>query len=112
MDCIGGATLPQILRSLRYGAAVAASGLVAGAELDTTVFPFITRAVSLLGIDAVEMRPPRRARVWSALGELVASLDLEPLVDREVGLDGVADALGVIDLGRTRGRILVDPTPR
>jgi putative YhdH/YhfP family quinone oxidoreductase len=112
VDCVGGATLPQILRSLRYGAAVAASGLVAGAELDTTVFPFITRAVSLLGIDAVEMRPPQRTRVWSVLGEVIASLDLEPLVDREVGLDGVADALDAIGLGRTRGRILVDPTPR
>ena len=112
IDCIGGDTLPQILRSLRYGAAVAASGLVAGTELDTTVFPFITRAVSLLGIDAVEMRPSQRARVWSALGEIVPAIDLAALVDRVVGLDGVADALEAVNLGQTRGRILVDPSPR
>ncbi len=112
VDCIGGATLPQILRSLRYGAAVAASGLVAGTELDTTVFPFITRAVSLIGVDAVEMRPSQRARVWSALGEIVPAIDLASLVDRVVGLDGVADALEAVNLGQTRGRILVDPSPR
>ena len=49
VDCVGGATLQEILRSLRYGAAVAASGLVASAELTTTVYPFITRANALLG---------------------------------------------------------------
>ncbi|HET9090614.1 MAG TPA: zinc-binding dehydrogenase [Acidimicrobiales bacterium] len=61
VDCVGGDTLAQILRSLRYGAAVAASGLVAGADLVTTVYPFITRAVALLGVDVVEMDAPARA---------------------------------------------------
>ncbi|MFI5035231.1 MAG: acryloyl-CoA reductase [Acidimicrobiales bacterium] len=112
IDCVGGATLPQILRSLRYGAAVAASGLVAGAEVDTTVYPFITRAVSLLGIDAVEMASARRAVVWSTLGEVVPRVDIEPLVDREVTLERVPEGLAAIANGATRGRILVTPTPR
>jgi acrylyl-CoA reductase (NADPH) len=68
IDCVGGETLAQILRSLRYGAAVAASGLVASAELVTTVYPFITRSVALLGIDSVEATTETRERVWSALG--------------------------------------------
>jgi acrylyl-CoA reductase (NADPH) len=109
IDCVGGATLASILRSLRYGAAVAASGLVANAELATTVYPFITRSVSLLGIDSVEASSETRARVWSALGDLVSSLDLTPLVDREVALEELPGALDDVRGGKSRGRILVNP---
>jgi len=111
VDCIGGDTLHQILRSLRYGAAVAASGLVAGTELTTTIYPFITRSVSLLGIDVVEMRADARARTWRALGEAAAHIDFDDLVDREIGLEGLDDALATIRRGDSRGRILVNPAP-
>jgi acrylyl-CoA reductase (NADPH) len=111
VDCIGGDTLHQILRSLRYGAAVAASGLVAGTDLATTIYPFITRAVSLLGVDAVDASGATRMRVWAALGDIAPSVDFAPLVDRVVTLDQLADALEVIRKGETRGRILVNPTP-
>jgi acrylyl-CoA reductase (NADPH) len=110
IDCVGGDTLGQILRSLRYGAAVAASGLVAGAALTTTVYPFITRSVALLGIDVVEMRADARARMWTALGETATRLDVENLLDHEIDLEGVSHALEAIRGGATRGRILVTPT--
>lgn len=110
IDCIGGDTLHHILRSLRYGAAVAASGLVAGTDLTTSIYPFITRAVSLLGIDAVEATASTRSRVWTALGQIAHQVDLAPLVDREVSLGHVADALEIVRKGETRGRILVNPT--
>ena len=110
IDCVGGNTLHQILRSLRYGGAVAASGLVASPELTTTVYPFITRAVSLLGIDAVEAHQATRQRVWRALGEARADVDLARLVDHEVALEQLPDALDAIRHGSTRGRIVVDPS--
>jgi acrylyl-CoA reductase (NADPH) len=112
IDCIGGATLHQILRSLRYGGAVAASGLVAGTDLATTIYPFITRAVSLLGVDAVEATRDTRERVWSALGEMAPLIDFAPLIDREVTLEELNDALDVVRRGATRGRILVIPELR
>jgi acrylyl-CoA reductase (NADPH) len=111
VDCVGGSTLAEILRSLRYGAAVAASGLVANAELATTVYPFITRSVSLLGIDSVLASSATRDRVWSALGETITSVNLGPLVDREVPLEGLPGALEDVRSGKTRGRILVQPNP-
>lgn len=111
IDCVGGETLAQILRSLRYGAAVAACGLVASAELATTVYPFITRSVALLGIDSVEATTSTRERVWSALGVLAPRIDFEPLVDREVQLEDLTSALDDVRNGTTRGRILVNPTP-
>jgi acrylyl-CoA reductase (NADPH) len=111
VDCIGGETLHQVLRSLRYGCAVAASGLVAGTDLATTIYPFITRAVSLIGIDAVEATKSTRLEVWAALGDVAARIDFAPLIDRIVGLDDLPGALDVIRNGKTRGRILVNPTP-
>lgn len=111
IDCVGGAKLEQIVRCLRYGAAVAASGLVASAELAMTVYPFITRSVALLGIDSVEASAATRARVWSALGDIKESIDVAALTDREVHLEALPSALDDIRDGKTRGRILVNPTP-
>jgi putative YhdH/YhfP family quinone oxidoreductase len=107
IDCVGGDTLHQILRSLRYGAAVAASGLVASPSLSTNVYPFITRNVALLGIDAVESSAATRAAVWQLAGDIVPAIDVEPLIDSVISLDGVSEALTTIRRGATRGRILV-----
>jgi acrylyl-CoA reductase (NADPH) len=107
IDCVGGETLASILRSLRYGAGVAASGLVASAELSTTVYPFITRGVALLGIDVVNADADARSRVWTALGEIAPSVDFPLLADREVGLPDLNEALEDVRHGTTRGRILV-----
>jgi putative YhdH/YhfP family quinone oxidoreductase len=107
IDCVGGETLASILRSLRYGAGVAASGLVASAELSTTVYPFITRGVALLGIDAVNASAAARTRVWTELGEIATRVDFSVLADREIGLSGLGDALEDVRRSTTRGRILV-----
>ena len=109
IDCVGGATLQQILRSLRYGAGVAASGLVASPELHTSVYPFITRAVALLGIDAVEASRATRERVWERLGDVAPHVDFAALTDRDIALEDLDDALETIRRGATRGRILVHP---
>lgn len=107
VDCVGGATLAKVLRTLRYGAAVAASGLTGGAGLETTVYPFITRQVALLGIDSVETPGERRAAVWSRLAGDLRPADLEALVEEEVPLAAVAGALERILRGGVRGRVLV-----
>lgn len=109
VDCVGGDTLNQVLRCLRYGGAVAASGLVASADLATTIYPFITRSVALLGIDVVEAPAATRERVWTSLAETLTSATLEPLVDSIVDLAHLARAIDAIRDGKTRGRILVDP---
>ena len=109
IDCVGGETLHHILRSLRYGAAVAASGLVASPELLTNVYPFITRAVSLIGIDAVEARDTTRREVWRALGTIAPRVDFAPLIDQTVELEALSESLDKIRNAKTRGRILVTP---
>ncbi|HLX87623.1 MAG TPA: acryloyl-CoA reductase [Acidimicrobiales bacterium] len=107
VDCVGGATLALVLRSLRYGAAVAASGLTAGPELRTTVYPFITRQVGLLGIDTVRTGRGRRIEVWDHLAGDLRGAFLDTLVDSEVPLADVASALARVGRGETRGRIVI-----
>jgi putative YhdH/YhfP family quinone oxidoreductase len=109
VDCVGGATLSAVLRALRYGAAVAASGLTGGSTFESSVFPFIVRNASLIGVDTVETPIDERRRVWSTMATSFPADLLEEMVDQELGLDGLGPALARILDGRARGRMLVDP---
>ncbi len=106
IDPVGAATLPYILRTLRYGAAVAASGNTSGPALATTVFPFILRGVALLGIDSAAAPIDERRRLWGRLATDMRPRGLGEAVT-EVDLDGLATALDGILSGRARGRWIV-----
>ena len=109
VDCVGGNTLAHILRTLRYGSAVAASGLTGGTSLPATVLPFILRGVSLLGIDSVQTAIEPRRRMWDRIGSDLKPTWLDTLDTESVGLDDLAPQLDRILAGGMRGRVLVDP---
>jgi acrylyl-CoA reductase (NADPH) len=109
IDCVGGATLAEVLRTLRYGCAVAASGLTGGSAVATTVYPFIVRNAAVLGIDTVQTPITERCSVWVEMAASFPSDVLDSLVEGEVGLDGLAPVLESILAGRVRGRMLVRP---
>ena len=75
--------------------------------MPTTVFPFILRAVSLLGIDSVQCPIERRREVWARLATDLRPSTLDDLATDEVALAGVPDALERILGGGSRGRTLV-----
>ncbi len=109
VDCVGGRTLAQALRTVRYGGAVAASGLTGGNDLSTTVYPFIVRAVALLGIDTVATPIAERRACWGEMPDVFPLDRCEDMVDAEIGLDELTGALTrVLDAG-VRGRVLVRP---
>lgn len=108
VDCVGGATLGAILRSLNYGAAVAASGLTGGPQLATTVYPFIIRNVALLGIDAVQMPTAQRHATWERLANEMKSFSFESILDAEISLEEVPHYLDEVANSRVKGRILVN----
>ncbi len=103
VDTVGAATLPYVLRTLKLGAAVASSGNASGAELTTTVFPFILRGVALLGMDSANMAIEARRALWNRL-----ATDLSPrgiaVGIAEVDLAHVEPALDAIVAGKARGR--------
>ena len=96
-----------MLRTLRSGGAVAASGNTGGRDLHTTVFPFILRGVDLLGIDSVNTPIDRRRKVWQRLATDLRPPHLEESIAREVDLDDVGAVLDEIREGRVRGRVVV-----
>jgi acrylyl-CoA reductase (NADPH) len=106
VDSVGGATLPYLLRTLRYGGAVAASGNTGGAAFSTSVFPFILRGVALLGIDSAGLPIAERRRIWDRLAEDLRPRALGEAIT-EVTLDGLEPALDGILAGRARGRWIV-----
>lgn len=109
VDCVGGETLAAVLRSLRYGGAVAASGLTGGTELRTSVYPFIVRGVDLLGVDSVQTPIETRRAIWQTIGDILSDDVVDAMVAREIGLDGLGDVLRDVLSARVRGRVLVRP---
>ena len=106
MDTVGTATLPYVLRTLRLGAAVASSGNASGAELSTTVFPFILRGCALLGMDSANLPIEARRALWGRLATDLRPKDLGSGVT-EVDLEGLEAALDGIVAGQARGRWVV-----
>lgn len=106
IDAVGGATLPYVLRTVKRGGAVAASGNAGGAKLETTVFPFILRGIALLGMDSVLVPIARRREIWDRLATDLRPRELGRHVT-EVGLDDLAGALDGIVAGSARGRWVV-----
>jgi acrylyl-CoA reductase (NADPH) len=109
VDCVGGGTLAAVLRALRYGGAVAASGLTASSELQTSIYPFIVRGVSLLGVDSVQTPIDERRRIWSTIEELLPGPTVDAIVAKEVGLHELRSELDDVLAARVRGRVLVRP---
>lgn len=107
VDPVGGATTAYLVRTMKYGASVALSGLTGGNAVATTVFPFILRGVNLLGIDSVMCPMAKRQRVWARMGKDLKPKGLLDSIAVETDLDGApavcADILG----GKVKGRTLV-----
>ena len=109
VDCVGGTALAEALRTVRYGGAVAASGLTGGNDLATTVYPFIVRGVSLLGIDTVATPIEERRALWADMPGAFPLQYCEDMVNEEIGLGGLTAALDRVLDASVRGRILVSP---
>lgn len=113
IDTVGGTTLANLLKRIKPHGAVAACGLVGGAELETTVYPFILRGVALLGVDSVAVDNERRRELWVSLAEAWRARGLDELDElvSEVGLEELESAVADILRGAVRGRLVVRLAP-
>ena len=106
VDCVGGATLADVLSAVDYGGAVACSGLTGGPALHTTVMPFILRGVALLGMDSVQMPIARRRELWARLGDSLRPRHLDANTT-DVDVKDVVAVLDRVRAGAFTGRAVV-----
>jgi acrylyl-CoA reductase (NADPH) len=107
VDTVGGETLFNSIKRLRYGASLAACGLVESPQFSATVLPFILRNVNLLGVDSVELPLAEKARVWDKLAG-PWKLDGLGALEETLSLDTVSEAIDRIFAGAMVGRGVVD----
>ena len=107
VDAVGGSTLAYLLRTTNYGGSIAISGNAGGVAFSSTVFPFILRAVNVLGIDSVALPIERRIAIWARLATDLRPPHLDDTIAREVTLDEAPAVLERIVRGETQGRTVV-----
>jgi acrylyl-CoA reductase (NADPH) len=108
IDTVGGDILATAIKSTRRDGAVACCGLVQSAQLTTSVFPFILRGVTLIGVDSVETQMTLREQIWKFLaGPWRPDEDVLNALTTEVALEDLGPHIDAILKGGVRGRVIV-----
>lgn len=107
LDVVGGEMLAAAIKSTSYGGVVTCCGLAGSAELPLNVYPFILRAVSLIGIDSAECPAQLRQEVWQKLAGAWKPTDLIGSAV-EAPLSGLEQKFAAMLRGELRGRTVVN----
>ncbi len=110
IDNLGGDVLTWLTRTVKYGGNIASIGLAASPTLNTTVLPFILRAVCLLGINSVDTPRKLRLQVWQRIGGDLRPRHLDEISGRTIEFDELPDAFQAYIDGTVTGRTVVKIT--
>ena len=106
IDNVGGLPLSTALKTTKPGGVITTCGSVAGAELSTTVWPFILRGLRLIGIDSQNCPYDLRKKLW----ELLASDWKLPNLNaglKEVSMEEMRNEIELILRSEVKGRIVL-----
>ena len=107
IDNVGGKLLAWLTRTVGFRGNIASIGMAGGAELQTTVMPFILRGVNLLGINSSATPRSLRLAVWDRIATDLAPRHLERIVSSTVPFAALPGAFAPLLEGRILGRTLV-----
>ena len=107
VDNLGGETLSWLMSTMQQSGTIASIGNAASPNFSATVFPFILRGVSLLGIDSGYTPMPLRRDVWQRLATDMKPDHLKDLV-RTVPFEEIGGTFDKLIKGQMRGRFVVD----
>lgn len=108
IDNVGGELLSQLIAHTHLWGNVASIGLADSHQLDTTVFPFILRGVSLLGVSSTNCPMPLRREIWQRMGNELKPKHLELIMTEEVPLTEVSGVFNDLLDRKKHGRIVVN----
>ncbi len=106
IDTVGGQMLASLLRRMQNNGCVSCCGLVGGADLSTTVYPFILRGVTLSGIDSAWCDLTRRIEVWNRLAKLADRQMLHRIATTST-LESVGTDVANMLAGKVVGRVVI-----
>ena len=106
IDVAGGNLLSGLIASMKYDGVVTCCGLVASPKFDTTVFPFILRGVSLIGIDSAEESIYNKTKIWKNFASKWKLNNLKELY-KIVDMDGMMHEIDKISNGQQVGRVVL-----
>jgi acrylyl-CoA reductase (NADPH) len=106
IDAVGGDLLSWLTRTTDHWGGIASTGLTGGAEIHTSVMPFILRGVSLIGIDSAMCPMEWRVEVWGRLATDMKPAGLQAIA-RSIPLENIDEAFQTLLAGRARGRFVV-----
>jgi NADPH2:quinone reductase len=108
IDNLGGDALTWLTRTVDYGGNIASIGLAASHELNTTVIPFILRAVCLLGINSVDTPRELRLAVWNRVGGDLKPQHLDTIAANTISFDELPGSFQAFIDGKVTGRTVVE----
>ena len=107
VDVVGGETLLNVVKSLKYGGSVACCGLVQSPSFKASVLPFILRGVNLLGVDSVMLPLGIKNAIWEKLADEWKIDELNRLCN-EIGFAELAGSLERVFKGEATGRYVLN----
>lgn len=107
LDNVGGETLSWLTRTVDTWGTIASIGLAGGAELHTTVMPFILRGIHLIGINSSATLREMRLRVWQRIATDLKPRHLDRIVTRTLDFDALPGAFAAYLEGTVTGRTVV-----
>lgn len=106
VDTVGGEMLDTIIRQTAHNGVVTCAGNILGHNLNTSIYPFILRGVSLMGIDSGICLMPKRKEIWDLLAGEWKLVNLTLLSD-EISLEELSDCIDEILQGKLTGKKLL-----
>ena len=106
IDNVGGDILSWITRTVMPYGNIASVGLASSSKLETTVMPFILRAVSILGINS---NPPCELRdeIWQRLSHELKPSKLETIASRVISFNELPKEFDAYINASVMGRTIV-----
>ncbi|WP_218598576.1 YhdH/YhfP family quinone oxidoreductase [Polaribacter sp. NJDZ03] len=107
IDTVGGEILENIIKSTNLMGVVTCCGNVASPKLELTVFPFILRGVTLIGIDSQNYPMTYREKIWNKLANEWKN-DRLTEASAEISLQELNEKIALMLQGKLKGRTLVN----
>ena len=107
IDSVGGNILATAIKSAQHGGVIASCGLTQSFQFCTTVYPFILRAVKLIGVDSATCSMDARLKIWEKLSGEWKINNLNYIYE-EISLSNLEQKINLMLKGENTGRVIVN----